>query len=57
MLVQFPEFNTEPQAPVLLSDQDQHASPWTVQLPDGTNVQHFLEMVLHVIIHVGAIHQ
>ena len=56
LIVQFPEVNTEPQAPVLLSDQDHHASPWAVQLLDGTNVQHFLEMGLHIIIHVRGIH-
>ena len=45
----------EPQAPILLLAQDYCASPWTVLLLNGTDVQHFLEMGLHIIIHVGGI--
>ena len=54
--VQFTEVNTESQAPILLLDQDNCTSPWTVQLLDGTNVQYFIEMGLYIIIHVGGIH-
>ena len=57
LIVQCLEVNTEPQDPVLLSDQDHCASQWTVSLPDGTNIQHLLEMGLHIIIHVGVICQ
>ena len=34
LIVQFPEVNAEPQAPILPSDQDHCASPWTVRFPD-----------------------
>ena len=43
----------EPQATVLFLDQDYCTSPWTVKLVDGTNIQHFLDMGPHFIIHVG----
>ena len=51
-VVQLPEVNAKPQATIFLSDQDYHTSTWTVWLPDGTNIQHLLEMGLHVIIHM-----
>ena len=50
-VIQLPEVNAEPQAAVLLLDQDHCTHPWTVQFSDGTNVQHLLEMGLHIIIH------
>ena len=34
------------------SDQDYCASPWTLWLPDGTNIQLFLEMGLHIFVHM-----
>ena len=43
----------EPQAAILLPDQDYCTSPWSVQLPDSTNIQHLLDMGLHIVIHVG----
>ena len=52
MVVQLPEASAKPQASILFSDQDYCASPWTLQLPDGTNIQHLLEMGLHIIIHM-----
>ena len=36
-------------------DQDHHTSPWTVQLLDNANVQHFLEMGFHIIVCMGGI--
>ena len=32
--------------------QDHCTSPWTVRFPDGTNIQHFLHMGPHIIVHV-----
>ena len=51
-LVQLPEVNAKPQTAILLPDQDCHAGPWTVQLPDGTIIQHLLEMGLCIVIHM-----
>ena len=56
-VVQLPEINTEPQAAVLLPDQDYCASPWTVWLSDSTNIQHLLGYgPSHVIIHDGEVY-
>ena len=57
LTVHFPEVNTESQAPILLPDQNHCTSPWTVQFPDGPNIQHLLEVDLHIIIYMGDIHQ
>ena len=51
-VVQLPEVNTQPQAAIFFPAQDHCTSPWTVQLPDDTSIQHFLDMGPHVIIHV-----
>ena len=50
--MQLPEVDTEPQATIFLPDQDYCASPQTVPLMDNTDIQHFLDMGPHVIVHM-----
>ena len=52
LVIQLPEVDAEPQAAILLLDQDYCTCPWAMWLLGGTYVQHLLKMGLHIIIHV-----
>ena len=47
------EVYAKPQATILFPNQHHCTCPQIVQFMDGPNIQHFLDMGPHVIVHVG----